>query len=271
MTEAKLKPWFRPLWRRFYEKQSVSRPIWSGIYSSFDQVPSVGPGFKGHRFASQTQDVTRALLESTRTREIIPRQTSGENSFLPLLVSMAGENAGEVAILDFGGGTGSAFVNVISSSSVCSNIKFHVVETASACRLGEELFADEPRIRFHSALPEGLGPVDIVHIASALQYVDDYRKMLVDLCSFRARYFLLVNLSAAAIPTYATAQQVYDDMVVPYWFLNLDEVIDILASQSYHLLWKGSSQREFDQSNFPPEYRMGHTCNLLFRQDGKRI
>lgn len=243
--------------------------MWSGIYSHFDQVPMIGPGFEGRHFAEQTQSHTRRLLESARRRETIP--TTCEDSLLPMLASLVAEKAREVRVLDFGGGTGAAYVNVVNSIPSGSEIKFEVVETASACELGQELFADDPCIRFHPALPYRLAPIDIVHISSALQYVSDYRKTLVDLCSFRAPYFLLVNLSAAAIPTYATAQHVYNDMIVPYWFLNLDEVIDILASESYRLLWKSSLPREYDQSNFPAEYRMGRSCNLLFRQDGKGI
>ncbi len=245
--------------------------MWSGIYTNFDQVPKVGPGFEGRSFAEQTLDYTRRLLESTHGSDRTPPRITCQDSLLPMLVALVAEHSPEVSVLDFGGGTGAAYVNVLGSVPADSKIKFDVVETASACELGQNLFADDLRIRFHTALPDTLARVDIVHISSALQYVSDYRKMLVDLCAFRAPYFLLVNLSAAANPTYATAQHVYDDMTVPYWFLNLDEVINIMAPESYRLWWKSSLPREYDQSNFPPEYRMGRSCNLLFRQDGQRI
>ena len=264
-----LKEWSRPIVQYFQSTRSSTKPLWSGIYSSFDQVPLVGRGFEGRHFAEQTQSYTRLLLDGARMHETIPMQTTCQNSLLPLLASLAAEKTGEVRILDFGGGTGAAFVHVLASVPSWLEIKFDVVETASACELGQELFAAESRISFHTALPEALEQFDIVHISSALQYVSDYGKTLVDLCGFNAAYFLLANLSAGAIPTYATAQHVYDDMVVPYWFLNLDEVIDILAAESYRLLWKGSLDRTYDQSEFPPEYRMGQACNLLFHRDAK--
>jgi putative methyltransferase (TIGR04325 family) len=266
----RLKARLGPLWQRLNRTKSKSTFIWSGIYSSFDQVPRVGQDFDGQRFAQETLRHTRQLLDQARSPDRLPMQTSCHDSLLPMLVSLVADKSKVVRILDFGGGTGAAFVNVVSSLPSCDEIRFDVVETASACELGRELFDDEPRIRFHTELPNGSEPIDIVHISSALQYIKDYRKILVDLCSFQATYFLLVNLSAAAIPTYATAQRVYNDMIVPYWFLNMDEVIDILASEAYGLCWTGFSQREFDQSNFPLEYRMGRTCNLLFRQDGTR-
>jgi len=260
------KGWSRSILQYFQSTRSSSKPIWSGIYSSFDQVPLVGGGFEGRRFAEETRSYTRLLLEGAQRQKTIPTQTTCQHGLLPLLASLVAEKSGEVRILDFGGGTGAAFVHVLSSLPEWVKIKFDVVETASACELGRELFADDPRVSFHTELPDRLTSIDIVHISSALQYVSDYRKTLIDLCGFQAAYFLLANLAAAAIPTYATAQNVYDDMVVPYWFLSVDEVIDILAAESYLLLWKSSLERTYDQSEFPPEYRMGQACNLLFHR-----
>jgi len=244
--------------------------MWSGIYANFDEVPVVGAGFEGRRFGEQTQEATRLLIEETR-KQRLPKQTTCQNSLLPLLGVIAGQRNGKVSILDFGGGTGTAFVHMLASTPPSLEIKFDVIETPSTCELGEQLFSDESRINFHTALPERDNQFDIVHISSALQYVTDYRETLVDLCRFKAQYFLLANLSAAAIPTYATAQRVYNDMVVPYWFLNLNEVIDIMKSESYRLLWKAAVEREYMQANFPPEYRLGRTCNLLFRHDTDSI
>lgn len=246
------------------------RPIWAGIYSHISQVPGVGDGFNGQRFARQSQSSTRLLLEAARAYKTIPKQTSGQDSILPLLVGLVADRTGKARVLDFGGGTGAAFIHVVSSLSPDAEVTFDIVEMPVACALGEEIFAGDSRIRFHPALPDVRGDFDIVHVASALQYVDDYGGLLRDLCALRAPYFLLANLSAADIPTYATAQRVYGDMVVPYWFLNLDEVVNIFSEQSYRLLWAGSVQRTYDQSNFPPEYRMGQTCNLLFRWGGER-
>jgi putative methyltransferase (TIGR04325 family) len=244
--------------------------MWSGIYSSFDEVPVVGTGFDGRRFAEQSQHATRLLIEETR-QQALPKQTTCQNSLLPLVSALAGQHSRKVRILDFGGGTGSAFVHILASAPSWLEIKFDVVETSSACELGRQLFASESRIDFHTSIPMRHNQFDIVNISSALQYVTDYRGTLVDLCSLKAEYFLLANLSAAAIPTYATAQRVYDDMVVPYWFINLNEVIDIMQSESYRLLWKAALEREYGQANFPPEYRLGRTCNLLFRQDTDSI
>jgi len=265
-----LKGSLRPLWHRLRKMRSPDLPMWSGIYSSFEEVPVVGAGFDGRRFAEQTHTATRLLIEETRM-QVLPKHTTCQDSLLPLVSALAGQHNGSVNILDFGGGTGAAFVHVLASVPSWLEIKFDVVETASACELGQQLFANESRINFHTTLPERDNHFDLVHISSALQYVTDYRTTLVDLCSFKAEYFLLANLSASAIPTYATAQRVYKDMVVPYWFLNLDEVIDILASESYRLLWKAALERKYSQKNFPPEYRMGRTCNLLFRQDTNSV
>ena len=52
--------------------------------------------------------------------------------------------------------------------------------------------------------------------------------------------------------------------VVAYWFVNVDELIGIMKSCGYRLLFKSVEPQTYDQSNFPPEYRINRACNLLF-------
>ena len=106
--------------------------------------------------------------------------------------------------------------------------------------------------------------MDIVYTCSAMQYVEDYADLLKALCAYRPKYFLFVKLSAGDIPTYATAQKNVPGTVIPYLFLNVEEVIRIMKGNGYGLIYRCLLDREYDQGNFPPEYRLGRACNLLF-------
>lgn len=54
-------------------------------------------------------------------------------------------------------------------------------------------------------------------------------------------------------------------MTLPYWFLNVSEVIGIMAEHGYALIYKNAAAEDsYDQSNFPEAYRLGYACNLLF-------
>jgi putative methyltransferase (TIGR04325 family) len=139
-----------------------------------------------------------------------------------------------------------------------------VVELPSLCKLAPELYANDQRIRFHASLPEVSGSFDVVHLRSSLQYVEDYAGLIGKLCGYRPRYLFFTDLSAGDFPTFASAQQNLAGTVVPYWFLNRGEVIKLCGEHGFHLIFRGVMGRDRDQSNFPPEYRMGRTSNLLF-------
>lgn len=258
----------RPIWDgiRTVKKKPSSSPIWTGVYNHYDQVPRLGDGFEGSRFAKATRDSTRELLQASRMDGTTSIRTRGQDSLLPMLTALVSHEHGGVNLLDFGGGTGVAFVHIVNSLSPNTKFNLHVVEMPNACDLGRQLFHEDPRIRFYHSISDVPKPIDIVHVATALQYVRDYLSLLKILAGFGARFIFFCKLSAADIPTYATAQTVYDDLVVPYWFLNVREVIQIMSGCGYELIWKGAVDREFDQSNFPPEYRMNRECNLLFAQ-----
>jgi putative methyltransferase (TIGR04325 family) len=238
--------------------------IWQGIYRGFDEVPVRGSGHEGDRWAQATLAENRQIREALKSYRNIPFQTFGHHALLPLLAGIVAQEQPVVRILDFGGATGTAWLHLTAGTVDVSAVELHVVETEVACRLGEQLWADEPRVRFHRAVADVPPGIDIVHVNSALQYIEDYRGLLEVLCGCGARYFLLPRLSAGDFPTYATAQMNLWGDVVAYWFLNVGELVGIFESCGYRLLSKSVEPTVYDQSNFPPEYRMHRACNLLF-------
>lgn len=237
---------------------------WSGIYRNFDEVPVRGTGHEGNRWAQATAEENRRHLQVMQTYNTIPLNTVGYHNFLPMLAGLVTQQTGSVRILDFGGATGTGFLHCVGAMADASRLEFHIVETESGCRLGEQLLRAESRITFHRQIADVPAGIDIVHINSALQYVSDYRAVLTELCACGAQYVLLPRLSAGDFPTYATAQLNLWDDVVAYWFINVVELIEIMQTGGYDLMFKGAEQLVYDQSNFPAEYRLHRACNLLF-------
>lgn len=237
---------------------------WEGVYSTFDEVPVVGKGHDGYNWAQATLNSNRRLLSLMKTYGTIPLNTTGMHNLLPMLVGQMSQSRERVRVMDFGGATGTGYLHTLGAVERPDCLDFHIVETASACELGEGLLGHDSRVRFHRELATVPRPVDLVHINSSLQYIRDYRTFLEELADFQPQYMLFVRLSAGDIPSYATAQMNLWDDVVPYWFLNVQEVIGIVKSTGYQLLFKGADEHVIDQSNFPAEYRIGRTCHLLF-------
>lgn len=239
-----------------------SRYFWDGIYGHYRDVPTHGDRFDGDEWINKTRINTERLLASSREHGSIPKDTVGEHTLLPLLASAVCESAGKVSILDFGGGMGVTYIHLISSLPNCA-VSYYVVEREGIARGGAELFAGDARIHFLSELPAG-SDFDIVYMSSALQYVEDYPSLLRMLVAYRAKYFLFVKLSSGDFPTYATAQKNVAGTTLPYWFINVGEIIELMAAGGYSLIYKSALEQHYDQTNFPPEYRMDRACNLLF-------
>lgn len=241
--------------------------IWKGIYSRYQDVPATGDGFNGDYWITRTRSYTEEALTASRESRFVPSGVVGEHMILPLLASLVCNSRGRVNILDFGGGMGIAYIHTVSSLVNCQSINFHIVESQRVTEEGMRLFEHDKRVHFHSTLPAHLADLDIVHMSSALQYVEDYSSLLKTLAGYNAKYFLFVKLSAGDFPTYATAQKNVPGSTLPYWFINAREVVELMATCGYSLIYKSALEQEYDQDNFPQEYRLGRTSNLLFSRN----
>ena len=241
--------------------------IWEGIHSRYEDVPAVGDGFNGDYWIRRTRSYTEETLKASGQYGFIPSGVSGEHLILPLLASLECKSRGEVNILDFGGGMGIAYIHTVSSLVNCQSVNFHIVESQRITEEGMRLFAHDKRIHFHSKLPAELPNLDIIYMSSALQYVEDYTSLLKTLAGYGAKYFLFVKLSAGDFQTYATAQKNVPGSTLPYWFINVKEIVEIMAAGGYSLIYKSALEQEYDQDNFPQEYRLGRTSNLLFSRN----
>jgi hypothetical protein len=95
------------------------------------------------------------------------------------------EMAGVSSVLDFGGGCGLHFKLARRSSP---SIRWAVVETPAMIKRATELATDQ--LQFFLDISEAqtwLGPIDVMHSNSALQYTPEPEETLKRLCRLRAR------------------------------------------------------------------------------------
>ena len=246
------------------KRYSKPKQPWEGVYSHYREVPVTGEGLSGNAWMNMSRAAVEGLLHKSGADQILSNGVAEENSLLPLLVSVLAENKQQIRILDFGGGAGRDFLLLVNSWTRSHAIDYWIIESRGICEVGSSLFREEQRIHFYPSLPAELPDLDIVYINSALQYVEDYAAVLKKLTSYKPRYFLFVRLSAGEFPTYATAQKNVPGSVYAYWFLNLGQLLRIMKDEGYELLFRGFSEVELNQDNFPESHRLGRTRNLLF-------
>ena len=247
-------------------------PICEGVYKTLSDVPCFGKGFSSKQWVNQSLSKTLKLLEVGKSELTIPANVVYRSSLLPFLASLFGEEREQVSILDFGGGLGITFIPV-ASGLAGKALEYHIVESEIICEKGARIFKNDARIHFHPSLPELIKEIDIVHLGSSLQYIEDWKGLLQRLAYYRPRYILLTDLTAGDIPPFASAQNYYGSKI-PCWFFNINEIIQHMIDLGFNLLFKSTyrntylgEEQEFPLDNFPEELRLGNTAGVLFAHE----
>jgi putative methyltransferase (TIGR04325 family) len=122
------------------------------------------------------------------------------NSIMAVGIAATGVTDRPLNILDFGGGCGFHYFQVVAATRM--NLRWVIVETPTmAKRAGElaqgryEVFTDIP------AAAAALGRIDLVHASGSIQYVPDPLATLQELANLRAKY-----LAIARFPVWARSR-----------------------------------------------------------------
>lgn len=245
--------------------------IWEGIYSQYQDVPSNGAGFDSEEWISNIRQSTANALESLSCQPNgIPYDIPSYHSLFSLTVELLRQHREQLRVLDFGGGMGMAFANLLRSlgeGPPKPPIDYLVIDNDRSCREGARLFNQMRFVQFSSTLPENLGDVDIVLLSGVLQFVEDYKSILKRLAALNAPYWLFTFVPTGDIPTFASGQKNVPGSTIPVWFFNLGELLEIMRSLGYQLIFKAALERKFDMGNFPPTHRLPQQCNLLFQRN----
>lgn len=250
----------------------MNGPVWEGVFASFRDVPVTGPGFCGEIWKDNSLKKIRRLREAAASKNTVSSVPVNRDSLLPLLAALVHAAQRQVRILDFGGGVGFSYYQILRGLPEKAAFELHIVDIKEVCHTGREFFAGVSNISFHESLPD-LQPFDIVHLGSSLHYIEDWKAVLQSLCAYGADFFLLCDLPAGDIPTFASGQNYYGSRM-PVWFFNVAAVCEAMADNAYELLYRSAyvatirgTEGEVPQDNFDAQHRLGNACNLLFKRE----
>jgi putative methyltransferase (TIGR04325 family) len=234
-------------------------PVWEGIYAHRRDVPTHRAEFTAELLDEMVTTTSRALEQWRAGRKPLLW-----HECLAVVAGAASAATRRVSVIDFGGGPGSAFVQLISSLPSTVDVDCVVVDSDEIAARGRELFANDGRIRFVTSLTAAPAQPDIIYLNGVLPYIDDYRQVLRQLAALQPRFMLMARLTAGDVPTFASRQLNVPGRVFAYWFHNLPELIEILEGAGYVLACHAYAEHQYDLSNFPATHRVGRLRNVLF-------
>lgn len=244
--------------------------IWEGVYETFleAKADALGLGFSGDVYLERATAAAQECLDCLKVQRPIPQFHKQRSNLLPPITALLMKE--RVSILDFGGGLGIGFMTLLESLPEARNkVSYAILEVQEVCKAGEKLYSGESAITYFTSIPASTA-FDIVHAASSLQYIENWKAWVSAICMVNPKYVLLSDVFAGKITPYVTLQNYYGSKI-PHWFLNLRELISNFDQNGYQLIMKSSvSASRLNQNdilpmnNFPKPLRLSESVHLLF-------
>jgi len=246
--------------------------IWEGIYENFQEVQGDLDAFDTLIWSLKQKDKTRLAIDNYC-------QGNGFSKDYPLsvMVAMLKETNTNLRILDFGGGMGFHYFDLISKIPRSKNdITYFVVEGKATIKKLLPNVNDFSNLKFVTNLDDIHGNIDILHIGSSLQYIDDWKGLLLKVKeNFNPKYFVFSDLLSGDIPTFVSHQNFYGKKI-PCRFVNWNEFDCYLNSLDFNMLFKSKFIAKilnqdiiFPNENFPSSHQIDRTLNVIYSNSGK--
>jgi putative methyltransferase (TIGR04325 family) len=257
-----------PIVLEIYRK-ATEQKYFSGVYENFDQVADENPWSIPEWLFLNKKNLERYLdTEEERTGGFMPEPLLEGYLTLPcLMVNLLSKKGCNV--LDFAGGNGIIYYMIRPYLVNKKNIFWYVVDNAALADIGKNYKKEDDNLFYHTELPSRQSLIfDIVFISSALQYIRDYKKVLMKLLDYQPTYLMLTNLLSGDMPDFVTCQNIYGTKT-PCQFLNFRNLVNFLSDNNYDLIYKAPCNESFVgkyDKNIPEELQIPFTINLIFRK-----
>ena len=236
-------------------------------YNSWDSAPTDDDVFNDQLWLNKLANAAEEKLRNSSNYKFVSKDYA-----LPVVSSMTISSSSPLKILDYGGGLGASYFPFVSN--VSHPIEFYIIETEAVCDKGKEVFKNISDIRFYSdlsKLAELKNKVDIIHLGSTFQYINDQKHFLRELAEFKPRYLLMTGVLAGDIKSFVTIQK-YHGKNIRVRFVNIHGLIESTKEIGFDLMYKtffsGSILGEsgkLPMSNFDDDYQLDYPCQLLFK------
>lgn len=248
--------------------------VWEGIYKSFAEAGGDLDVFETDMWIDKQKE---KILEEINNQEnsILTESEISKDYPLAVVVAMILGQLDTISVLDFGGGMGLQFLELLRKVSQTESIKYYIVDNHKITSQVPKQIKVYKNLSFHNTLGElGQRKMDVLHIGSALQYIENWTEFLEKLNKqFNPDYFVFSDLLAGNVRTFVT-HQIYYGKRIPHLFINIDEFLNYMLHNLHtKLLFKSKFIRKilnqesiFPNYGLPDKYRIDRPYSLVFKK-----
>lgn len=243
--------------------------IWEGIFNSFQEAGGDLDAFDSEIWITKQQENIKKLLNQHNEKGLTSKDYP-----LSLIVAMKLNYKRPLKILDFGGGFGAQYLEILGKVPEAEEfLSYYIIENSALIEAKPEELSQYKNLKFFSNLSEIQETVDIVHIGSTLQYIEDWSDFLTKLnVIYKPQYFVFSDLMAGNVPTFVS-HQIFYDKKIPHLFINIDSFINfIIKKMNMNLIFQSKFTRTYFNktedflNNLPEKYRIDRPYNLVFKK-----
>ena len=242
--------------------------VWDGVYTSFDEAGGDLDFFDSKYWVEKQVEAVEKALWDYGKHIFIARDYP-----LPLIISMMLDNKSKLKILDFGGGMGLQYLEVLSKiPNVENKLEYHIVDGQTSISARPEQMNHFLNLKFHSSLEDLEIKTDIVHIGSTLQYLEDWVGVLKYINErFNPEYFVLSDLLAGDIPTFVS-HQCHFDKKIPVKMSSINDLGDFFDKNNYSKIYHSKfcasllGEKKLPNDALPEAYRLDHSLNIAYKR-----
>lgn len=241
-----------------------SKKHFKGVYDAyFDAPQSIGYNDPSWKLKSHSGAVRAQKMLSQRIPETAPSK-----HVLPIALSMLADTADrEISVLDFGGAGGLDFGHARALTGGRVPIKYHVVDVEAACEGGRAAWEADARIAFSTVLPPVTEKFDVVYSYGAIHCVEKPLELLAAFCQYRPKCVVLCKHPVHDGKSFVRGQiNLGKNLDLAQWVLSLSEIEDVMEENGYVLLFRAKGEDKYNVDNFPVNFRVEQTVNMVFVQ-----
>ncbi len=176
----------------------------------------------------------------------------------PFLKKIIKKNNVNLNILDFGGGFGTLYFQFKKFNQ---NFNWYIVEQKKVCNLAKSLINNEKKLSYHTDFKFlKKKKIDIVILSSSIQYVKDYKSVLVKIKKLKPSYIVFLKTPLNRwLFNFLFVQKIPQNMYegsYPSWIFSIKTINKILLP-SYKLTYKNKVEpRLFFSDHFDLFYKI---------------
>lgn len=245
--------------------------IWHGVYKTFDEAPKTDEVFNSSIWTQKQKERVLAALKDFRAGKDISSYAPYRDYPLADELSALLAKKDRVHMIDFGGSLGQTYLDVLSRiPGAEERLACTVVETEAVCQDVPIEIGEIKNLKFSSDINKIKDKIDLVHIGSTLQYIDDWRGLLRDITKkFVPQTIALSDLLVGDLPTFVTVQSFYGHKILAR-FTNMDEFMKFWEEMPYarthfsEYYPLGKKGVYFANHALPPTHRLCNPCHMVF-------